>query len=183
MKLRKPGHYSVIYTLESILRSIVGRMFVRVDIIVLEAPTQTSLASHSWAARALTMSANKAEIRVRLAGAEDIQRFERFDDFRGRKAARALERFKASHLCFIAERNRKIVCYAWVAFHEKHIDVIERKIRLDPRSAYGYNEYTDPEYRGMGIFPAVLVTTSNYLSKNGIKQKYAIAYSHNVSAI
>jgi len=164
--------------LAGLLRTMFGRIFVHEEMIVLETSSQTNL--KSLAACACLKSVTTSKVDVRLADNTDIPRFARFQKFRGGKAG---ERFKAGHLCFIAEKNGKIMNYTWVALHDAYIDEIERKIKLSPCSAYGYDEYTDPEYRGMGILPVVLMSTSNYLFQSGTKEIYELVSSNNFPSL
>ncbi|MGD0977598.1 MAG: GNAT family N-acetyltransferase [Candidatus Bathyarchaeia archaeon] len=164
--------------LAGLLRIIFGRIFAYEEMIVLETSSQTNL--KSLAACAWLKSVGKSKVDVRLADNTDTPKFDRFQKFRGGKAG---ERLKAGHLCFIAEKNGKIINYTWVAFHEAYIDEIERKIIVSPCSAYGYDEYTDPEYRGMGVFPMVLGSTSDYLFQNGIKEIYELVSSNNFPSL
>jgi len=164
--------------LAGLLRVIFGKVFAYEEMVVLMTSNQTNV--KSLAACARLKSANRCKVDVRLAVNTDIPKFQRFQKFRGGEAG---ERFGAGHLCFIAEKNGGIVNYTWVAFHEAYIDEIERKIRMNHDSAYVYDEYTDPEYRGMGILPAVLMSTLDYLFQNGIKEIYELVGSNNFPSL
>jgi GNAT superfamily N-acetyltransferase len=162
----------------NLLRIIFGKIYAYEEMIVLETSTQTNL--KSFTERAWLKSACKSNLNVTLVNSADIPKFDRFQKFKG---GRAGEKFKAGHLCFIAEKNGKIVNYTWIAFHEAYIDEIERKITIGPCSAYIYDEFTDPEYRGMGILPTVLMNASDYLYQNGIKEIYELVGSNNYPSL
>jgi len=100
----------------------------------------------------------------------------KFEKFRRGKAE---ERFKAGRLCFVAEENGDIVNYVWVGLDATFVDELGREIRIDPASAYRYDGYTVPEYRGLGILPVVLTRVADYLFKNGIEEIYDIVVSDN----
>ncbi len=175
--------YNVRDALDSVLRFGFGRIFLYASIVVFEVPIETSLKSLSWTATALLSSAKRAKIEIREATIEDIQKFRRLKEFQGKRILRVEERFRADHVCFVAEKGEKIVSYAWIAFREAYVDAIEREIHIDPYSAYLYNEYTDPAYRGRGIMPAVLIETFRYLSQKRFKEEYSVAYLHNFPAM
>lgn len=121
---------------------------------------------------------NRAGVNVRLAQNDDILRLAiKFKKFRGGKAEK---RLKVGHLCFIAEKNGNIVNYTWVCFNETFIDELERKIRIGSDSAYRYDGYTVPKYRGMGILPTVLTKATDHLFQNGIKKIYDFVTSANL---
>jgi GNAT superfamily N-acetyltransferase len=124
--------------------------------------------------------ANRAGVDARLASNYDISKFDRFRKFRGGKA---VERLRAGDLCFIAEKNGKIPNYTWICFHEAYVPELEAKIRIDPNSAYRYDAYTDPEYRGRGILPIVLTRASDYLFQNGIERIYDLVSFDNYPSL
>jgi ribosomal protein S18 acetylase RimI-like enzyme len=155
--------------LNGLLRIVFGNIFSHEDIVVFETSYETTFKS----------VVNKAKIDVRLAYSSDVPKFDRSKKFK----EKAIERFKAGHLCFIAEKNGKIVNYIWVCFHEAYIDELERKIRIGSDSAYRYDAYTYPEYRGMGIFPIVLVKAADSLFQNGIKEIYDLVSADNFSSL
>ena len=162
--------------LSTLLRILTGKRLTYEKMIVLKTSTQTSpvyLAARAWLEAA-------TKVNVRLAGDSDISGLDRFEKFRGGKAC---ERLKAGDLCFIAEKNGKIVSYAWVCFREGYVAELERKIRVNSNSAYGYDEYTDPDYRGKGILPTVLLSVSDYLFRNGIKEIYELVAFNNFPSL
>ena len=154
-----------------LLRILFHRVFLHTRIIVLEMP-------HGEAARAWLAHVSANKVRARVAGIADIPRFAPFRKFEG-GGGDPRERMKAGHLGFIGEDNGIITGYVWVAFGEHYIGEIERKIRMGPGSAYAYNGYTDIRYRGRGILPVLLMTASEYLSQNGIREIYTVVLQHN----
>lgn len=110
-----------------LLRITLGRIFAYQEMVVLKTSSQIglkSVAAYNW-----LKSVTKAEVDIRLADDGDVPKFERFEKFGRGKAG---ERFKSGHLCFIAEKNGKIVNYTWVCFHEAYVEELERKMRIDP---------------------------------------------------
>lgn len=117
---------------------------------------------------------------IRLASNADISKFERFDRSSGR---RVTERFRVGHMCVVAEENGKIVSYAWICLNRAYVEEIETEIQTAPGSAYLYDEYTDPEYRGKGILPALLMRTQEYLFSNGIHEIYELVNPNNFPSL
>jgi GNAT superfamily N-acetyltransferase len=156
--------------LSALLRIVSLQRLAFVEMIVLETSSKISLDA----------LANRAKMDIRLADNGDVRKFDRFEKFR---LGEAEDRLKAGQLCFIAEKDGKIVNYTWISFHEGYVLELERKILIDPDSAYGYDEYTDPEYRGMGILPTVLANASEHLFQNGIKRLYELVSSSNFPSL
>lgn len=123
---------------------------------------------------------DKAKVDVRLLQGESVSRLNKFEKFRRGIAGK---RFEAGHLCFVAEKNGDIVNYVWVSFDATFVDELGREIRIGPQSAYRYDGYTVPEYRGFGILPVVLMRVADYLFKNGIEEIYDVVVSDNLSSL
>jgi hypothetical protein len=121
-----------------------------------------------------------AGLNVRLANSDDIWRLQSFRTFRQGKAEK---RLTAGHLCFVAEKDRNIVGYSWIGFHEAYIDELEIRIRLSPCSAYKYDAFIVPTCRGVGVYPLISVECDDYLFQNGIKEAYGIVDSDNFSML
>jgi GNAT superfamily N-acetyltransferase len=162
--------------LATLLRIVLGKIFVCEQLIAFETSSQASLRS----------TVDEAKVAVRLAHSGDIPKLDRSKRVRVGKVGerwKARMRFKAGHLCFVVEKNGKILNHTWVCFHEAYVDELERKIQIESDSAYRYDEYTDPDYRGMGILPTVLMWSANYLFQNGIKEIYEVVSSNNFPSL
>jgi GNAT superfamily N-acetyltransferase len=112
------------------------------------------------------------EVEIRPFQPNDLPKLKKFI------GPRAEKRLKNGDVCFIAEKEADIVHYEWICFNE-HETGLQRKIRVGPNSAYLYDTYTVPKYRGKGINPAVYTNVVNYLSQRGIKEIYFIILSNN----
>jgi GNAT superfamily N-acetyltransferase len=123
---------------------------------------------------------DRAKVSVRLAQRDDIPKLRKFKELAGTNAE---ERLKAGHLCFVAEKNGDIVSYTWVCFNEAFIEELDRRILIRFDSAYRYNDYTVPKFRGMGILPTVLMTASDYLFQHGIREIYDLVASNNLPSL
>jgi GNAT superfamily N-acetyltransferase len=83
----------------------------------------------------------------------------------------------------VAFNGGNLANYAWFCFHECYIDELETSIRVSSSSAYRYDVFTLPAYRGKGVFPSAFEQSSNYLFQNGIKEMYGLVDSNNSSMI
>ena len=154
----------------ALFRAIFGRIFLYEKVFVFE----------TLSSKICFITANKGGVNIRLARSDDILKLKRFEKFKGGKAG---ERLRAGHLCFVAEKDGKIANYTWVCFNEAFISELERKLHVGPNSAYRYDGFTVPEYRGMGILPRVLAWSSDYLFRNGIKDIYDLVTSNNYPSL
>lgn len=123
---------------------------------------------------------NTPRVSVRIAHFDDVPKFSIFKKFR---KGDAMKRLKAGHICFIGEKNGEIVSYIWICFQEAYIDELERKIQVAPSYAYGYDYYTNPDFRRTGIFTTVFKRAVDYLSQNGVKGVYDLVSSDNLPSM
>jgi hypothetical protein len=123
---------------------------------------------------------SKAGVQVRPVQHDDILKLSRFKNLR---RGIVQERFKAGHLCFIAEKSEDIANYTWVCFKECWVSELERNIQMESGCAYRYDGYTVSKYRGMGILPVALTSIADYLFRNGIRAIYDCVASNNFSSI
>ena len=128
------------------------------------------------------------EINVRQAGLSDIKKLvEKIANekriLRGRAKRKSitdlLQRLKAGHWCFIAEKTDEILGYAWIAFRELYISEIEKKMALKEDEAMFYDVYTFSLYRNKGVAKKIYEVAINYLRKNDYKKIYVAILQHN----
>jgi GNAT superfamily N-acetyltransferase len=125
---------------------------------------------------------DKAKIDVRLFEGKSLLEFKKLADpvFRSKEAER---RFEAGDLCFVAEKNGYPVNYIWVSLNPTPINEIRRKILVAPRSAYAYDGYTFPQYRGFGVHSAALAKAADLVFKNGVEILYSALLSNNIPSL
>jgi GNAT superfamily N-acetyltransferase len=92
-------------------------------------------------------------------------------------------RFASGDLCFGALIEGKYVHLKWVGLNRWYDPDTERYIQLGSDSAYVYDGYTLPEYRGLGLTSVVLDKTFQYLSKIGIKKVYSLIANNNRASL
>lgn len=132
----------------------------------------------------VTVIEPKIQINVRQASLDDMEKLveKSANERRVKKRKymkRVLERLKAGHCCFIAERSDEIVGYAWIALQELYVMEIERKMSLKEDEAMFYDVYTFSIHRGKGIAPKIYEEAINHLRKNNYKKIYIAMLQHN----
>jgi len=123
---------------------------------------------------------------AKLADNEDVWRLaKQFEKFR---RGLADKRIKQRKLCFVAYVGEKIAHYRWIALGQTEMQAQPRaahiwKVRIDPNSAYSFDAYTVPEYRGLGLGPFVFKEAIDYLNKKQVSRLYAIVDKNNWPSI
>lgn len=92
-------------------------------------------------------------------------------------------RFKSGDLCFGALLEGKYVHIKWVGLGKWYDSDVGRHLQLGLDSAYIYDGYTLPEYRGLGLTSVVIDKTFQYLQKNGIKKTYSLIDENNAASL
>jgi hypothetical protein len=113
-------------------------------------------------------------INVRLVTVKDYQKLK----FPHLSANEIKNRWNLGHLCIGVEIQGKIVSLQWISFNGAYVRGLERKLVLYPNSAYSYDVYTLPEYRGLGFAPAAFGKTLSYLKANTQVEKVYMCISH-----
>jgi len=95
------------------------------------------------------------------------------------------ERIKLGHILILAQINEKYVHYTWIVLGKTYASIndIEIKISLNSKSAYLYDAYTIPDYRGQGIFSKSMWKILNYLDDMRIEKVYAIIRYNNLPSL
>lgn len=86
--------------------------------------------------------------------------------------------FADADVCIVAKCDGNLVHWTFVAFDQAYVCEIERKICIDPNSAYLYAVYTVPNYRRLGIASNARARIFKYLHENGV-QNVNILTRHN----
>jgi len=85
-------------------------------------------------------------------------------------AVMVLQRFATGRHCYIARVEGKLVTYGWVTFDEEGIGEIGLRIRLKAGEAYIWDCATLPVYRGLRLYPALLVHMLGELHAAGLRR-------------
>jgi len=79
----------------------------------------------------------------------------------------AIERIDSGEYCFIAEDDKDIIGYYWLAPHKKYIREIDATIHLEDHWLYGYNAYVRKDYRGRNIADLMFSEVLKEVRKGG----------------
>lgn len=91
--------------------------------------------------------------------------------------------FRDGNACIIGEINGKLIAWGFIAYNEANIMELERKIHIEPGSAYLYAGYTDKRYRSLGIGTKRLEKCLVYLRGTGITKAYALIHHNNLPSL
>jgi len=80
---------------------------------------------------------------------------------------RIAARIREGQQCWIARYQGRIVHACWLARHRAWVDYLSCGIELAPGSAYSYEAFTDPEFRGQAIYPFAKSVMIQDLAKQG----------------
>lgn len=112
---------------------------------------------------------------VSFAKLENI-RAEHFDAFK--RINRSLRRddfdkdVKANHECFVGRRadTAEIVFYVWTrtsASRDAQAGIAPAYVMTDPKEVHFFSAYTDPDHRGLAIYPAGIRYLERYYGEAG----------------
>ena len=122
----------------------------------------------------------KVGVDVKLVQRDDFPKIAKgFKKFR----VKAKERFEMGHICIVADKQGDFVHLTWVAFNEAYVSELKRRMRISSNSAYAYDIYTVPEYRGLGIAPKAMEKAFSYLYKGGIRKVYICILHNNFASL
>jgi ribosomal protein S18 acetylase RimI-like enzyme len=121
----------------------------------------------------------KEPITVKIATFEDLERIKAdiFPDLvGGMESDKRYFKFigHPGIQCFLAEREGKLIYYAWVfmdAFDSLIMEVPFDKTKLRAGDAFIGSVFTAPAVRGMSVHPCVLSTILDYLRANGCARR------------
>jgi len=86
-------------------------------------------------------------------------------------------------VCAVAEFNQRLAHWTQISFGGAYVAEIDKKIRVDSKSAYLHGIYTEKDFRKMGIASAVMEKVSAYLLERGISRLYILVDSRNPSML
>jgi ribosomal protein S18 acetylase RimI-like enzyme len=71
-------------------------------------------------------------------------------------SATLLERFAGDRRCFVAWDGQRVAAYGWASQGQESVGELERWFRMQPGEAYIWDCATLPDYRGQGVYSALL---------------------------
>lgn len=133
-------------------RSLRGQLFRQEKAILLE-----------WDGR-LAENQPALPIKIRCAERRDATRLPYFMDL-----VEFLARLRKGDLCYVAECDGRIVSTAWVGFRENFVSEVEYLHRFANDTVYVYNTHTDQDFRGRGIYVALIGHILSEFGRRGIR--------------
>ncbi len=88
-------------------------------------------------------------------------------------------RFNRGEVCGVARLNSEVVSYCWVAFQQAEVGEINRTIKLRNNELYFYDAFTLPDYRGRGLFPALLTAILGFARSQGCSRALIFSLREN----
>ncbi len=79
-----------------------------------------------------------------------------------------LQRFASGRHCYIARIEGTLATYGWITYDEEGIGELGLNIRLKAGEAYIWNCATLPVYRGLRLYPALLLHIVGELHHHGL---------------
>ncbi|MDD5565360.1 MAG: GNAT family N-acetyltransferase [Candidatus Omnitrophica bacterium] len=92
-------------------------------------------------------------------------------------------KLQSGEICFVAKHNEKIIGYMWAALGPQIVNYVPERVYLAKSEAYIHAAKVAPDYRGKGIFPAILNYICSSLKEKGYHKIIAKVYSDNAASI
>jgi GNAT superfamily N-acetyltransferase len=93
-----------------------------------------------------------------------------------------LERFAGERRCYVVRIEGSIVSYGWVSTREEWVSELSLHIRLLPGDAYIWDCATLSDYRGQGLYPALLLYILGELRAEGLDRAWIGADTGSVAS-
>ena len=95
----------------------------------------------------------------------------------------AAQRFTGRRRCYVAWDGDRVVAYGWVSQGSECVGELERAFHMAPDEAYIWDCVTLPEYRGRGLYSALLSYILAELHKVGVRRTWIGASLDNQASI
>jgi RimJ/RimL family protein N-acetyltransferase len=97
------------------------------------------------------------------------------------EAVEVLARLRDGHVCCATWDGERIVGCAWVRFDRMWVSEISKSISLRSGEVYGYDSYTDPEYRERGAASMRAAALIRHVTRLGYRQLVAYVMRENTA--
>jgi ribosomal protein S18 acetylase RimI-like enzyme len=98
-------------------------------------------------------------------------------------SAEAARRFTSERRCYVAWDGDRVVAYGWVSQGSECVGELERAFHMTPDEAYIWDCVTLPEYRGRGLYSALLAHMLAELREVGVRRTWIGASLDNQASI
>lgn len=91
-------------------------------------------------------------------------------------------RFSQGELCWAAKAEEEIVSYVWAAPKRERVGELCKSIELKEGEIYLYDAFTVPEWRGKGLYPAILSRQLDYFKHKGYERALIFTVEENLAS-
>jgi hypothetical protein len=96
--------------------------------------------------------------------------------------AEVAQRLAAGHRCFVCWHEGEIVEACWSATSDIHVGYMRRYLRVPTGDVYSFDSYTDPRFRGQGVYMARNSYQARLNRAEGLKRSIALVAYENYAA-
>ena len=91
-------------------------------------------------------------------------------------------RLSQGEVCWVVKVEGEIVSYVWVAFRQEQVEELCKAVKLQEGEFYLYDAFTVPEWRGKGIYPAILSRQLQHFKEEGFKRALIFTVEENIAS-
>lgn len=91
----------------------------------------------------------------------------------------AERRIREGQVCVAACHGSKVIAYCWLTWQPEWVAEIDRLVVPGPDEAYLYEAFTEPGWRGRGLFPAMLFRLLDYARAQGRRRALIFVLTDN----
>jgi RimJ/RimL family protein N-acetyltransferase len=95
-----------------------------------------------------------------------------------------IDRINSGHWCFVARHRGKIISATWAAANMTvRSYYLNREIHLGQDEVYTYNSFTEPDFRGLSVSPALKAEMMRYFRSAGYRRMICWVSPENRSSL
>jgi hypothetical protein len=121
-------------------------------------------------------------LETRVATVDDFERFRDVFEQAGVSPRKIEERVLNGDVCFLGVSEGRLLHFSWLTLRSARIPALGLTVTLRPGEVYGYNAYTVPEARGLGVQPAVAVLKTSWEQARQLRHHISSVVADNYSA-
>jgi len=119
-------------------------------------------------------------LEIGLLQAADIDEFIAFRACNDRESV--VERLAQGQLCVLVRKNGELIHSTWIAGGRVRIDYLDDEIQLSDNTAYVYEAYTCPAWRGQGVTSTRSPALNQYCLDRGYTRRLGVFWPENHAA-
>ncbi|MGH7332583.1 MAG: GNAT family N-acetyltransferase [Candidatus Rokuibacteriota bacterium] len=91
----------------------------------------------------------------------------------------AERRIREGQVCVVARHGGEVIAYCWLTWRPEWVAEVDRLVVPGPDEAYLYEAFTEPGWRGRGLFPAMLFRLLSYAWARGRRRALIFVLTNN----